>query len=252
MANVDPPSDPLTLAEFIGKQFAKWILYVMGWKPFYVNPEKYKNQKLVLTISHTSTWDGVIFMIYKFAHPEIFRNTFVVIKPQIFDALPAFVHPLLNKIGLIKATAYENSNGGFVNATINALKDKNEFMFIISPKGKISNSPWRTGYYVIAKELNCKIVPCGLDYENKCLSFNDPLSINITKEEMEKKVQSQLGEIVPLHIQNSEFPVHKSSSNQTIVSFSFVLISLIIFLSYLGWHYKLMFFVVLILLFALI
>jgi hypothetical protein len=247
----------LSPPEFISKKIAKIILYLIGWKPLNVSKEQIDriktNQRNVLTISHTSVWDGVIFMLYKLAHPEIFEKTIVVVKPQIFDAIPKFLHPILQKIGLAKATAYEEKNGGFIQSTIETLKDKKEFMFIISPKGKVANSPWRSGYYVIAKELGCKIIPCGLDYEHKCLSFEEPFSIeNHSKQDMDHLIQFKLGKIAPYQLKNSEFPLHKESGSTSLISFSFILVILILFLSYLGWNYKILFFAVLLLIFLLI
>lgn len=250
-------SRSLTPFEYIGKKIAKLILYFMGWKPLNVTKEQIQriktNQRLVLTFSHTSIWDGVLFILYKFAHPEIFENTKVVMKPQIFDAVPKFIQPILNKIGLMKATAYEEKNGGFIKSTIETLKNEKEFMFMISPKGMVKNSPWRSGYYVIAKELGCKILPCGLDYDNKCMAFDEPFSIeNHSKEDMDHLIQFKLGKITPLRVKNSEYVLHKQNVSPSLISFSFVLIILILFLSYLGWNYKILFFGILALLFLLI
>jgi hypothetical protein len=251
-------SRPLSVYEWIGRQLAKWILYFMGWKPFENSKQVSKikkDKRLVLTISHTSTFDGVIFYLYKFAYPEVFENTVVVVKPQIFDCLPKFLHPILNRMGLVRATPAEEKNGGFVRSIVETLKDKKEFMFIISPKGMIINSPWKSGYYHIAKELNCKIVACGVDYKTKTLNFSEEL-ISLhdqTKEKLDLLIQNKLGHIIPLHIKNSEFSIHKESSNKnTVFAFSFLLIALILFLSYLGWNYKILFFAVLLLLFILI
>jgi hypothetical protein len=257
MNNNEINTRPLTLMEWIGKKLSMWILYILGWKPLNVSQEQIQkiktNQRNVLTISHTSVLDGLIFYIYKFAHPEIFENALVVVKPQIFDGIPKFLHPILNKMGLVKATAHEEKNGGFIQSTIDTLKDKKEFMFIISPKGKIINSPWRSGYYVIAKELNCKILPCGLDYDKKCLSFVDPFSVdNHSKNDLDVLIQHKLGNITPLRLKNSEFPIHKETSKSTVITISFFVIALILFLSYLGWNYKILFFAVLLLLFILI
>jgi hypothetical protein len=244
--------------EYVGKKLAKFILYLIGWKPLLVPNEHIQNfknnQRLVLTISHTSTWDGVIFMLYKIAYPEIFGKSVVVVKPQIFEAVPKPFHAFLNKLGLMKATAYENKNGGFVSATIETLRPKDEFLFIVSPKGKVANSPWRSGYYVIAKELGCKIMPCGLDYAKKQMIYFEPITIeHQTKEDIDQLVQSKLSEISPYKAENSEFSLHPSiTSKNSLITFSFIILLLIVFLSYLSWNYKILFFAVLVLLFLLI
>jgi hypothetical protein len=244
--------------EFIGKKIARWILYILGWKNLSDQEAKTikilkQNQRLILPISHTSTLDGLIFMLYKFANPDVFQNNYIVIKPQIFDAVPKMFHPILNKVGFIKATAYEDKNGGFIRSTIEKFKDKNEFMLMISPKGKMIKSDWRSGYYIIAKKLNCKIAPCGLDYDLKKILFYEPFGIDgHSKEEIDEISQIKLAKITPLHIKNSEYSLQKLSTKNTLISFSFLLIILIIFLTYLNWNYKILFFVFIVLLFLLI
>ena len=243
--------------EYVAQKISKLILYLSGWQYFhddkFVHYVKTK-KRLIIAISHTSSWDAALFLIYKYAHPEVFGNSVIVVKPQIYDALPTFFHPFLDKIGLLKSTAYEEKHGGFVKSTTNILKNRESFLFLISPKGKRENTPWRSGYYNIAKKLDCEIIACGFDYEKKNIKTFDPVSSkDKSRQEIEQILQSQLSEIVPLNPEYSEVPIREhEKSSISLFTFSFVILALIIFMSYLSWNYKFLFIAILILFFILL
>jgi hypothetical protein len=243
--------------EIVLQKISKSILYLLGWEHFdeiRAHEYKKKGKNYVLTFSHTSVWDGVIFILYKFAHPDIFRNSKIPVKPQIYDSLPRWAHSFLDHLGFIKSTAYEKKNGGFVGSTIELLKNKKDFLFIISPKGKREKSPWRSGYYTIGQTLNCDYIACGLDYEKKKILMFEPISgKDKTKEEVDTILQKQLEQIIPLNIEYSEVCLRKhKKQNITIVGISFGIILLIIFMTYVSWYYKLLFIGILILFFILL
>ena len=238
--------------EYILQKSCKLILYLLGWKTTIENPEmikRYKNYNAVIAMSHTSQLDVIPFLLYKYAYPEIFSSFTVPIKPQVYDSLPKWIHKFLDGIGFIKATAYEMKNGGFVKAVVDVLKNKKDFKLMLSPKGKIVKSAWRSGYYAIAKEMNCDIMAAGLDYEKKKIVFFEPISIkDKSKDEVEKILQTQLSEIIPLNIEYSEFPLRKHNKNNVaIFVFSFAIIGVLLYMFYLYRKYWLLFIGVLIL-----
>jgi len=243
--------------DIVLQKISKLILYLSGWKHFNeTDMTKYlkRDQSYVLTFSHTSVWDGVIFLLYKFAYPNVFRESRMPVKPQLYDSLPKWTHSILNDIGFIKSTAYEKKNGGFIKSTIDLLKKEKNFLLFISPKGKRENSPWRTGYYVLGQSLNCDYMACGLDYEKKRLVMFDPISgKNKSREQIETILQRQLEQIVPLNTECSEIPLREhQKQNITIVGISFAIILLIIFMTYVSWYYKLLFFGIILLFFILL
>jgi len=255
--SITPYEPKLGIHDYILKKISKFILYIIGWKSFEQTEQVKRilsNERYVLTFSHTSSWDAVFFLLYKFAHPETFSRFRIIVKPQVYDSVPKWTHSILNKIGFMKATAYENKNGGFVNTVVDTLKDKENFSLLISPKGKRENSPWRSGYFAIAKELNCDIMVCGLDYEKKRMIFFDPVSIkNKSREEIEPILMKQLSEIVPLYTECSEVSLRKhKKENITLFTISFIIICLLIFMTYLSWYYKLLFILVILIFFILL
>ena len=131
------------MSSYILSKFAKSILYILGWSFLDISDEMKKNLKThryIGTISHTSIWDGVIFLLYKFGYPEIFSDTIIVIKPQIYDAVPQWIQNIFNNIGFMKATAYEEKNGGFVKSTTDSLRNKKNFIFLIYYSSTASNT----------------------------------------------------------------------------------------------------------------
>jgi hypothetical protein len=239
------------------QKISKFILYISGWQ--LLNEDEIQrikriSNKSVWTFSHTSRWDAFLFLLYKYTYPEVLQKTRMPLQPQVFDALPKFAHSILNHIGFIRATPHEVKNGGFVQSVVEMLKIEKEFILMISPKGKRDNSPWRSGYYVVAKEFNCELVACGLDYENKKIKVFDPIMIqDRSREEIDRILQEKLEDIVPLNPECSEVNLRKyKKQNIGIVAISFAIVAFMIFMTYLSLYYKIIFIAILILFFILL
>lgn len=245
-------NDKLSYTDICLQKISKLILYLTGWQLVNQNQldKLYKiSNKSIWSFSHTSTFDAFIFLLYKYAYPDYGKRFRMAVKPQVYDSLPQWCHSILDGIGFIKATAHEIKNGGFVKTVVSRLQQEKEFSFLISPKGKMINSPWRSGYYVIAKELDCEIVACGLDYERKKFMTFDPIKIEgRSREEMDRILQEKLEEIVPLNPECSEVKLRSyTKQNIGIVAISFAIIALMIFMTYLSFNYKILFIIILIL-----
>jgi hypothetical protein len=239
------------------QKISKIILYINGWQ--LLNEEEIErikriSNKSVWTFSHTSRWDAIVFLLYKYTYPEIFQKTRMPVQPQVYETLPKFTHSILNHIGFIKTTAHEVKNGGFVQSVVEMLRKEKEFILMISPKGKRDNIPWRSGYYAVAKEFNCELVACGLDYENRKIKVFDPIKIqDRPREEIERILQEKLEDIIPLNPECSEVNLRKyKKQNIRLVAISFAILAFLIFMTYLSFYYKIIFIAVLILFFILL
>lgn len=181
--------------------FAKYMLFMLGWKQ--IDKDTYNNlssnDKLVLTFSHTSYFDFYIFLLYLFSCPQNSHSIYVLIKPQPFN----YIGWILRKLGGIPSTKLEDKNGGSVNRIVNTLNKSNKFVFLISPKGTIKNSSWRTGYYHIAHQSNAKILAIGLDYYTKSIIISsDPICPKLHNENYTTRyLQSCMKKIIPLYPQ---------------------------------------------------
>ena len=190
----------------------------MGWripKTEYINKldKSPYNHRLVIVISHTSFWDFFILLLYKWADPRIGRYLKVIMKPQPFKWWGWFLRP----IGCIPATRSEDSNGDFVNKTVEQFKNKN-IRVIIAPEGMTNKHEWRSGYYHLTQGLKSSIMVGGLDYELKCLYIGEIYRWSVIKDwnrhQLEKVLQSDMTDIMPLNPKNSwvtsNRPYHKN------------------------------------------
>jgi 1-acyl-sn-glycerol-3-phosphate acyltransferase len=158
---------------------------------------------------HTSYYDGTIMLLYKKAYPDFGANIKFLIRPDLTEI------PLLGKFlvknGAIPSTFIQLKNGGRTKEIIDYLNTQSEFCFLISPKGTIRKSEWKTGYYYITKGTGAYIMALGLDYLKKEIVFNDvyPVrgdDINFPPEEyMRSYLQYQLRSIPQINPQNIEY-----------------------------------------------
>lgn len=71
-------------------------------------------------------------------------------------------------------------NGGFVKSEISLLQNASTFCRIIFPSG--GKIIWKTGFYVLAQQLQAKIVILGIDYRHKLLVVDSIIDPNDTFE----------------------------------------------------------------------
>ena len=139
---------------------------------------------------------------------------------------------LLNKLGAIPSTKLEDKNGGAVNRIVNVLNKSNKFLFLISPKGTIKNSTWKTGYYHIAKQSNAKILTIGLDYYTKSIIISsDPICPHShTEQNVTTLLQNNLKKIIPLYPDREGINIKFSTSPINFTRFiSYITLQLLLF-----------------------
>lgn len=154
------------------------VLYVLGYNTRIPNlSDRFrKAPRSILIFSHTSYWDFFFFILYYFAEPDFGQRVRVVMSAYYYRLCPW----LLSRFGVIPAPSHSQqvaSNRervGFVQATSEALRKQSQFILMISPEGTILSAPWKSGYYALAKELQCPIIVGGLDYEKKSIYLSEP------------------------------------------------------------------------------
>ena len=89
-----------------------------------------------------------------------------------------------------------------------------EFYLCLSPKGSVAPNKWRTGFYHIAKRMDCYIVPIGFDYVKKKIIFKDGFKVgDMTFDEVSNRCKDEMADIHPLHPEMSEFPLNIDKSD---------------------------------------
>jgi hypothetical protein len=97
---------------------------------------------------------------------------------------------------------------------VNSLKDRDECLFLISPKGTIVKREWRSGYYHVARELDANLRVAGLDYEHKRVVVSDEISSKEEEPVVREFLLENLSQIVPLYPEQEVVQIrpHRKSS----------------------------------------
>jgi 1-acyl-sn-glycerol-3-phosphate acyltransferase len=124
---------------------------------------------------HTSKWDAVIFGMYILAFPNLFKHTYSLFAARFFKGPLGW---FLKSCNCVPIENQKRGNGQ-LNQLITFFSTKKNFQLFWSPKGSSESRPkWRSGYRVLAVNLQCTIVVCGLDYQEKrpniTAIFTDP------------------------------------------------------------------------------
>jgi hypothetical protein len=87
------------------------------------------------------------------------------------------------------------NKGGFVKNQILSLQNTANFCRILFPSG--GTITWKTGFYVLAKEIDAKIVVCGIDYSTNRVIVDSIISPLDTFEETKEYCISRLCKYSP-------------------------------------------------------
>jgi len=190
---------------------ARTILWILGWKIFYNNsPNKnnivsaksltniLQNKNLVCVSAHTSVWDGIVILLY------ILRDkvpTTGAAKYELFWGPNKYI---LNYLGMVPIywDRKSNTTQQIINHFQNC-KSKNLYLGIF-PEGNRWKDRWRSGFWHIAKELNCDILTLGLDYQK---NYIIPFTIITPSNNFEHDlaiVKEQLYPFVPLYPEHTD------------------------------------------------
>jgi len=190
---------------------ASLLLTSLGWvKPSPTLMDNICHGRKLIIISHTSYYDFFLLLLYRIANEKSIDNLYSIMKPQLFELFGS----ILTRFNFIPSTRLEKGGNGFVTNMVNRFKDRSDFKLVISPKGKVGKGPWRSGYYYIRDGLKCDITTVGLDYEKKSLYVgpihkHDDIK-DMSRDELDKLLATDLGKVVPLHIENSDVDITRN------------------------------------------
>lgn len=163
------------------------LLFILDWKVIYnkKNPTtKYKNvilpaisyqniiennKNIIMVSSHSTNWDGIFGFLFSLSEKlplyfaakyEIFWGPFSYILRYI-GFIPIYWDRKTNATDQI--FEYFDKN--------NKINNKNIFLGIF-PEGNRYKDRWKSGFWVISRKLNCKILTVGFDYENRLIVPN--------------------------------------------------------------------------------
>lgn len=218
-----------------------FVLNLMGWENLKDDDirELRKYKRLVLVFPHTTRYDFMLYFLYLLSNRHLKDNCRVLVNPQSYDANKW----IMDYVGALRSVRIEDKDKGITKAVIRELSKMKRFIFLISPKGTCKLGKWRTGFYHIAKELKCHILPAGFDYGKKKFIFKKPFRIGKSSfEEVRDKTQAALKDMLQFYPANVEYPcIHSRSlpcpgliSNERIFIFIVIVVIVIIIMIYMN------------------
>ncbi len=188
------------------------------------------NKKLVVLYPHTSKWDLILALSYFIESPSMkqFKHKLKIIVKDETHYNPMY-NPILTKFGSIPAEP------GNIDSIYNELDNLDEFLLLISPKGKYQKGEWKSGWYRIAKRYDASVVVAGTDYVDKTLKMIDePIKIkNRSIKDMENMLKDNMGKVVALYPEEEPLLSNKipdTSLFETNVKDSYLVIGLVLFI----------------------
>jgi 1-acyl-sn-glycerol-3-phosphate acyltransferase len=159
------PSSRPTLAQRI----ARSLLAAGGWKAVY---EPLPGPKgLVIVYPHTSNWDFIVGVLYKFA---VGLPANWVGKDTLFR-WP--LGPLFKRIGGIPVNRSKSS--GFVRSLLEEFKRRDAMWVALAPEGTRSHSDhWKSGFYRIALAAGLPVGLAYIDYGTRTLGIDTYVTLS--------------------------------------------------------------------------
>lgn len=146
---------------------------------------------MILGVPHTSNWDFVIVLCVMLGYN---------LQVNWVGKQSMFKWPfggLLRKLG---GVAVDRGAGGFVEATVKALKQQDKLIFVIAPEGtRTATRHWKTGFHRIARGAGIPIVPGYLDYERKVLVFHPAITASDDVQADMRRIRSLYRNARPKH-----------------------------------------------------
>ena len=180
----------------------KILLYLMGFK-IDINKLNQLPSKVILISTHTSVYDFFIgiFLYYGYLHHKY--DNYILMKKYFEKYTNPFFYVIDKKLRLIKV---EKEKNGLINKILDQVKYKDNYLIYLSPEGTRSYiERLRTGYWVIAKELNLDVCFVGVDFYNKSITFEDCRKVENYWDDEELKFKKSASKYPPLFPENCHF-----------------------------------------------
>ncbi len=143
---------------------SRFVLKLFGWKV--VKPNIEEKSYVIIAAPHTSNWD---FVIGRFGVSSVGIPQKVLMKKEWFFFPLNFFFKALGALPIDRKGSIK-----MVDYIIELFKQKDDFIFSISPEGTRSYvEKWKTGFYHIATKANVPLVFGRLDYKKKVLEFSE-------------------------------------------------------------------------------
>ena len=72
---------------------------------------------------------------------------------------------------------------------VQELRERDNFLLIITPEGRFDATRFRSSFLYLAKELEAEVMPVQIDYEHNTLQFLDSLGLDGSEEEVIQRLR---------------------------------------------------------------
>jgi len=175
------------------------ILSLLGWSfdKRKMDEIASRHDKIVLVYPHTSSWDGFIAILLKYAYLNKYQMK-LMLWSGIYDKFPK----LFAKLGFVRVD--NNKKSGTINTIGEQLKKFNKFLFVISPEGSRElREEFRSGFYYIAKTAGASLMVANLNYSSHEVELFEPWLPGDSPEEEIKKIKHLFSLTPPLYPENT-------------------------------------------------
>lgn len=150
------------------RPLAKLLLRLGGWTAVGGHPDIPK--AVIIAAPHTSNWDGIWAIIYKFS---------IGIDIHFFAKHTLFRFPFRRILRSFGAQSLDRSRPGSAVAEVVAEFRRSEtYYFGLAPEGTRSLKPgWKSGFYRLATEAGVPVILGFLDYREKRLGLGPVMTL---------------------------------------------------------------------------
>lgn len=150
------------------QRFACFITSWLGWKIQNITPPEACKKAVVLLAPHTSNWDFIYGMLFRFSYPTI-PIRFAIKKEVMFFPL-SYLMKVLGAIPIDRRTTAitHAKKPHMVSVMADMLRTTDKLFLLIAPEGTRSYAKrWKTGFYRVAEATNVPIILGYINYAKK-------------------------------------------------------------------------------------
>lgn len=171
-------------------QLCHWIARRLGWTLVDQRPEE--KRYVLVGYPHTSNWDFILVMLFKFAKGLHFNW---VAKHTLFIWPFGGLMRALGGIGIDRTRSQ-----GFTAELAKEFKRRQEMAVVIAPEGtRAYTDHWRSGFYHLALAADIPVVLSFICYKSKRIGFGPTLYLSGDQDADLAKIQAFYADKVGLH-----------------------------------------------------
>lgn len=154
-----PPNAPRRGNAF-SRAGARALLALFGWRVVGEVPDR--PRMVAIAAPHTSNWDFVVGILVVFA---LGLDVRYLGKHTLFRPPLGWLMRWLGGTPVVR-----DSPQGAVGDAAEAIGREERILLAVAPEGtRTPGTPWRSGFYNIARAANVPILPAAFDYPHKCV-----------------------------------------------------------------------------------